>query len=614
MRTGPARLASAALLLAAALQLSVGAMAREPLGSGDDGPEGDASLAPPQVASLGGAPGSAVGPTSGRLAALDGAARRAIRNFYRNRDYQPLWFRDGEQRAVTSDLVTVLAEADRHGLRPDDYDARALRAALDSPDPARLARLDLWLTRAVTAYAVDMSGGRVDHPPLRGGRTAPDGSLDVAAFLDRLAGSDTPERELRQLAPSHAGYEGLQRALAAYREVAAAGGWEPIPEGVTLQAGMRNAQVPYIRARLDAAETVNPAPRDPRGRHGPFGQAVAAGETSGFTGDPLLYTRELADRVRAFQKRHGLAADGMVGTATRAAMNVPVSERIEEITLNMERWRWLPATLGWRYIKVNIPAFELEAVYEGQRAFRMDVVVGKPERPTPSFSHHIRYMAMNPDWTIPNSIAVRDIVPEILEDEDYLDEHNITVYESWRDDAPAVDPSEIDWEELAEEYEEEWEGFPYQLRQDPGETNPLGYVKFMFPNPQNIYLHDTPNDYEFARRERMFSSGCVRVRDPDQLAAHLLDRTMTPDEAEAARKAAGDSTRVDLDHPIPVHLVYHTAWVDSAGRVQFRADVYDRNAELAAQLQDARTPASPRDTPTVQASGHQQAARPDGSR
>jgi murein L,D-transpeptidase YcbB/YkuD len=297
-----------------------------------------------------------------------------------------------------------------------------------------------------------------------------------------------------------------------------------------------------------------------------------------------MFDRALEAAVRGFQRRHGLAPDGRVGEATLAALNVPVAERIRQLELNLERWRWLPADLGNRYIVVNLPGYDLRVV-ERQRGANGDgettvmdmrTVVGRTELPTPAMSATITQIVLNPFWNIPADIAEKEMIPELAKDPAYLAKRQIKVL-SREKGRHAVDPRKIDWES------EGWR-FEYRLRQEPGPRNSLGQLKFVLANPFGIYLHDTPKRSLFRQLKRAISHGCIRVEHPHELAAYLLAGTQWSRDAIASVVASDKRKFIDLPGPVPVYLVYFTAWVDEDGNAQFRDDVYGDDAALDAAL------------------------------
>jgi murein L,D-transpeptidase YcbB/YkuD len=287
------------------------------------------------------------------------------------------------------------------------------------------------------------------------------------------------------------------------------------------------------------------------------------------------YDESLKTAVKRFQLRHGLKPDGVIGPKTREAMNVTAQERIRQIELNLERWRWLPRDLGSRYIIVNTADFYLQVMEHGQKKIEMKVVVGRPARQSPVFSAAMTYMVLNPYWNVPRIIAVEDILPKLEKDVDYLINQNFRVFTGWEEDAVELDPLTINWANYNEH------NFPYRLRQEPGKKNALGQIKFMFPNKFAVYLHDTPQKSLFTRFQRGFSSGCIRVENAYYLANYLLrdDPAWTPKKL-AGILEKGERRVVRVPRPIPIHLHYMTAWVDKEGNRQFRKDIYERDHKL----------------------------------
>ena len=290
------------------------------------------------------------------------------------------------------------------------------------------------------------------------------------------------------------------------------------------------------------------------------------------------FDEALESAVRDFQERHGLEADGIVGRKTLAALNVPVSERIQQILLNMERWRWMPGELGERYLLVNMAGFELLAVENEETVMDMRVIIGRPYRSTPAFAGEMRYLVLNPYWNVPHKLAIEDLLPKQQSDPDYLQEKGFRIYASWRKGARELDPGAIDWSSLSADY------FPFRLRQEPAGRNALGRVKFMFPNDVSVYIHDTPSKGLFRKPSRPFSSGCVRVEEPLALVSLLLSRQGWDQERLAAAVASNERQIIILDEPVPVYLVYMTAWAGAPGEIHFQEDIYGHDQTLAASL------------------------------
>ncbi|MEN8132415.1 MAG: L,D-transpeptidase family protein, partial [Pseudomonadota bacterium] len=368
---------------------------------------------------------------------------------------------------------------------------------------------------------------------------------DLKAFLERQLHSN--ER-----------YEKLRRVLARYREIAAQGGWELIPDGETLKPGMSDWRVPVIRRRLYLTDSL---------------------KSDGLSS--TAYDEQLVEAVRHFQMRYGLDVDGVLGKETREAMNVPVEAVIRRIIVNMERWRWLPHDLDGVRVGVNIAGFDLGVFKDLRLEMQMPVIVGKTYHKTPIFSDLIKYIEFNPYWNIPPSIARNEMLPRLKQDPRYLVERNIRLFSGWGADARELDSTTVDWRGVSGKQMNR-----YKFRQDPGLKNALGTVKFMFPNDYNVYLHDTPSHSLFTRPERTFSHGCIRVSKPAELASYLLGGEENGWGIERVMEAINSRKRtvVPLDKPIPIIIAYRTVWLDSEGNVRFNKDVYGRDSILEKAL------------------------------
>ncbi len=474
--------------------------------------------------------------------------RDVLRTFYAGRGYAPLW-----STQQVDAVRGAIAAAQTHGLRAADYHLAAIDALRADRTPAGQATLDLLLTDGLLLLGSHVRAGKVEA----GGLTPRWQLLLADADLPgRLQQAAAPDAFLNELASSLAGYPRLQQALARYQAIAAAGDWPALPDGPTLRVGDRAEAVLALRARL-AREAMDGAPDDTAG---------------------TLFDASLEAAVGRFQARHGLDVDGAVGSQTRLALNTPVNARIDQLVANLERRRWLGAAPGRRQVRVNVAAFTLEAVDGDAVPLRMRVVVGRPYRPSPEFSDRIRYLVLNPYWEVPPSLAAKDKLPLIRRDPGYLAREHMRVLQGWGERPRQIDPASVDWWRVATP-------LPYRLRQDPGPWNALGRIKFMFPNVHDVYLHDTPARELFAHAQRGFSSGCIRLQDPLGLADWLLaDQPGWSPEALRAAIDSGDTRTVNLREPVPVYLLYWTAWVGSDGAVQFRRDIYGRDAPLAAAL------------------------------
>jgi murein L,D-transpeptidase YcbB/YkuD len=490
-----------------------------------------------------------------------------VAQYYRQNGFEPGWTGPDGPTPLADSLVAVLQEAHGDGLRPADYHVaaidsfrRVLRAQAKlgpSMDARALADFELLCTDAFLLYGTHLHSGRVDPVELVPTWTLNRQRTDLPQHLQRALETGTIRAALHDLRPPQSEYAAFRRTLARYRTLAANGGWPTVPDGPTLKEGMQDERVPTLRERLHVT--------------GEFAGAVP-------TDDSLQFGESLRRAVARFQERHGLDIDGVVGPATRAAMNVPVDDRIRQIEVNMERWRWLPRDLGNPHVMVNIADFWLRVVEDGANALQMRVVVGTQYRQTPIFSDRISYLVFTPYWHVPPRIAAEDKLPEFQRNPSLVSTWGFDVFQGWGADARAIDPSTIAWSSLSAD------AFPYRLRQRPGPYNALGRVKFMFPNRHNVYLHDTPSRSLFGRSARTFSSGCIRVEYPVELATYLLRENGGWTEERVEEAMSGDTERsVVLRQKVPVHLLYWTAWMEN-GTLHFRNDIYERDGVVAKGL------------------------------
>jgi murein L,D-transpeptidase YcbB/YkuD len=453
-------------------------------------------------------------------------------------------------RGAALALLAALDTADRDGLRPADYPRARLRAVL-AAEPVDTPTLAAVFAAAVRALAWDLAVGARDPAlldtlwPRRG--VPPD--LDSVV---RAAAVGDPAVVLAALAPPHAEYRALRAAHAEHR-LAASAGWPAVPPGGPLRAGDRGPRVAALTARLSAS--------------GDLPAEAAARDT---------FDADLERAVVAFQHRHGLTADGVVGPRTLAALAVPAARRARQIALNMERWRWVPRDLGERRIEVSVPDFSLTLRDAARVLLVSPVVAGRTDWPTPIAAGRLLSVVLAPAWNVPRDIALREIVPAAAADSTYLGREDIRVQDSGG--APVCADS-IVWRDVTDST------WTYRLVQAPGPRNPLGGVKLVFANPHNVALHGTPDRPLLRAPVRTFSHGCVRVARALDLATLLLgDRPEWP--ADSIARAAADTVERVIPAPpgVMVVVAYRTAWVADDGTVQFREDVYGWDAKLAAAL------------------------------
>jgi murein L,D-transpeptidase YcbB/YkuD len=477
--------------------------------------------------------------------------------FYEGREFRPAWSDDFGPSPEAEDFLEVIRSAYREGLNPEDYqlnkieeglsDLYASQIGLEPYDVAELAGLDLILTQAFFLYASHMVDGRVDHQNIYPDWVVNEKSVDLVAILNEALEAKEMQKTLADLEPPYPRYAGLKETLVQYQAIAESGGWPQVPSGPKLQMGSRGERVAILRQRL-----------------------IISGDLAATVQDkPYVFDRDLESAVRKFQKRHGLKDDGRVGKSTLKDMNVPVETRIRQIALNMDRLRWLSDDMGRNYIFVNIADFSLEVMEDERPVMVMRIIAGKDEQRSCVLSAKMTYLELNPFWRVPDSIAAKEILPQIKKEPGYLEQKNIKVFKDWKDNAKEMDPRLISWPRVRAS------NLGYKFRQEPGPLNPLGRIKFIFPNECEIYLHDTPARHLFGRTRRDLSHGCIRVEKPVELATYLLRNKETWMQKKILTEIKkGKRQVVMLPEPVNVHIFYGTAWVDRDGVLQFRNDIY----------------------------------------
>lgn len=483
---------------------------------------------------------------------------RSLPRFYQERHFQLAWSDGRQLLPVADELLAAIPAAAGEGLHPGDYHLAALAEGASRfrtvPTPKLAAELDLLCSDAFMTLAVHYRNGRILPASVDDDWHIPREEADPRRLLSQALASGRIRDSLQALLPSDPAYATLRGAWQDLQLLVAVGGWPRLTLKLPLRPGASGPEVAALRRRLAVSGD------------------LAAAEVSGEVFDPGL-----EGAVRRFQSRHGLVVDAIVGRQTLAALNVPASERARQLGVNLERWRWLPRSFGGLHLRVNPPAFHLEVFENGENVLEMRVIVGRQVRPTPAFVGRMTYLVLNPYWEVPPHLAVADLLPKIQAKRGYLAENGIKVFTA--PGGSQLNPTAIDWNGLGRG------NFPYHLRQDPGPKNALGRIKFIFPNRYTVYLHDTPSRKLFEREQRSFSSGCIRIEKPMELAHLLLRGTAMADPAalEAALQGAVNTT-VPLTAPVPVYLLYFTSWVEKDGTVNFRPDLYQRDPRLAAAL------------------------------
>jgi L,D-transpeptidase YcbB len=494
-------------------------------------------------------------------------AAELLADFYKRLNYQPVWTSfEGPLKRVES-LVDTIRKVGQEGLLPEHYHLSAIESLLSEISGSRgrqmvrsyemLADLELLLTDSYLLLGCHFSAGCVNPVTLQAEWFIQRDELDITSVFEKAIREDKVKESLQGLLPHQDEYTKLRQYLLRYREIAAKGGWPVIPEGKKLRKGETDNRVIPLRERLIIGGYIGPGKKN-----------------SG-----KLFDSALEQAVIRFQKQYGLDTDGVAGRRTLKELNISAEKRTRQIELNMERLRWLSGNLGERYIKVNIADFTLDVVEADRTVLHMKVVVGKPFWHTPVFREKMRYLVLNPPWNVPRSIALEEVIPKIRKDPGFLRRENMKVLKGWDGDGGELDPASLSWADMNEET------FRYRFRQNPGPRNPLGTIKFMFPNRFGVYLHDTPSKRLFERSVRSFSHGCIRLEKPLDLAEYVMKKDPKwTRERIIAEIGKGGTKEVRLPDEIMVHILYLTAWVDGEGTLHFRDDIYGRDIKLDEEL------------------------------
>jgi murein L,D-transpeptidase YcbB/YkuD len=462
--------------------------------------------------------------------------RAAVETLYVKRGFAPLWLENGEASARAKAAISYLASVEAEGLDPADYPTPVFRAGAE---PTALAEAEIKMTATVLAYARHAQSGRVHWTRISAdifyGHQAP----EAADVLAKIAEATDMTATLASLNPPHAGYQALKAKLADLRGRKADSGPARIADGPALKLGMHDNRVPLLRERLGAS-----------------GQA-----------NDTTYDKDVAEAVKAFQQKHKLKPTGTLNSATLEAINGPRRSSARDIDIvlaNMERWRWLPRELSnasRAYVVLNIPDFTLRVYRDNAVVWQTRVVVGQPKTPTPILSETMKYITVNPTWNVPPSIVYNEYLPALQQDPTVLERMGLRLTQN-RDGS-------------------------VHISQPPGERNALGRIRFNFPNRFLVYQHDTPDKQLFAHDRRAYSHGCMRVQDPARYAEVLLGIVRPNDgyTQDRIRRMFGTSEQdIQLPTPIPVHIIYQTAFVDDAGKLQMRDDIYGRDTRTVAAL------------------------------
>ncbi len=478
---------------------------------------------------------------------------------YHESGAEPLWVSEDGPGIRAGIILRYLKNAGNEGLDPDDYQVEKIEALWTDPSLESLAKLDTLLTYNMVKYVHDVSYGKLKpymvNPELFA--EAGERGFDPLTMVETILAMENLDAFFQSLPPHHSQYRGLKNGLVHYGLLKYGGGWQVLSGTKSIRPGDVDERIVEIRKRIALLE------------NGSVENAEA--------GNSSVYDNELLEKMVLFQQNHGLEPDGIIGSNTLGELNKSPEDRLAQIKINMARWRWQDHGLGDKYILVNIANYRLYAYEAGELEFSMPVIVGKFQHQTPVFSDRIKYLELNPYWNVPPSIAIKEELPELRKNPNYLVEKNIQLFSNWQEDGVELDSTVIDWSRVSPS-----EMARFKLRQDPGPTNALGRVKFVFPNHYSVYLHDTPAKKLFSEQTRSFSHGCIRVSEPEKLAVFLLDEKGSQWDIQRVNDLIklGQRKVLRIRPPLPVHITYQTAWVDKSDQIIFNGDVYERDEKL----------------------------------
>jgi murein L,D-transpeptidase YcbB/YkuD len=474
----------------------------------------------------------------GFLSKRDGAA---VAEYYSEQGFAPSWTEDGRLTARALKIIGRLAMADADGLDPKEFLTPPVGfGKYAAPSPAALAKAEITLSEAILAYTREAYAGRLDPAAVSPNFGYERHFPDPIAVLATVASAANPAAALDAYNPPQPEFQRLREKLAELRLRGSEKKPPVIPVGATLKPGMSDPRVVLLRERLGV-----PAAAD----------------------DSIVYDPALVAAMESFQASMKLKADGVIGKGTIAALNQPAADPIATIVANLERWRWMPREMGRFYVRVNVPDFTLAVYKNGSIIHTTRIVVGQVTKQTPIFSDEIENIVVNPSWNVPESIAVKEMLPLIQADPSYFSRSNFQVLANVGGRFRPVDPSMIDWYSV--------DVRKIHFKQPPGDANALGHIKFNFPNQFAVYLHDTPSKSLFQRDYRALSHGCMRVMDPMAFADVLFAEEHDGWNSGRIKKLIGGPEQmIQLEKHIPVHVTYFTAWVDADGTLQTRPDLY----------------------------------------
>ncbi len=517
--------------------------------------------------------------TYGSYSTQDLKSEKEILKFYEKREYRTFWFNGfNEPELSIVEMLQAIKKSEDEGLDRSRYHYEEIKSLYEefqsnsyqSDKERNLAAiaLDILLSDAFFTLSRDLHEGLIDYKKFkkklkeigekREVKYSWDislGSFDAASLLKKVKRNMQIEQSLYDLVVSNHIYESLLEAYHKYKNIVSDGGFVKVP-AVSMKLGSRGNAVRLLAKRLFQSDDLDY-----------------------YDDEYLVFDAQLKEALKKFQKRMGFRATGRFDRNTRIALNVPASRRAANIKLNLERARWEKDRMDYPYVFVNIPSFMMYFMDGEQKLFQMRVVVGSKKNPTPIFKAYMSYVVLNPTWSVPQSIVKKEMLSRLQEDPDYLSERNFKAYDGWSKDRKEIDPFDIDWYQYDEDSD-----LPFNIVRDPGAGNPLGRVKFMFPNKYAVYMHDTNEKKLFKKTVRAYSHGCIRLHRPQKMLEFISENFLQkPYKSVKSMLDKGENSSLQMKERVPVYIRYYTAWVDENG-VNFRSDVYGYDKVAASSM------------------------------
>lgn len=531
-------------------------------------------------------------------------SKKNLDDYYFTNDFKPYWV---EEKGVKNIAFSLLDKIKNDPvLKPHAnklFRLDEVISTLNTLDKSNdkyffnLAKIDFMLTELFDRYVTYLTKGSIKWSAFEEKLAELEKETEIKASWDKYSSNENPklllkkviERDdlsgvLKEIDFNYPQVKELILAIDELEKVSAKGGYTKIPEFKSLKVGDISEYLPILRKRLFESQDLNTQCQNTINTQGLITNSI---NTNGNDVDETnpeieklstncenIFDEDLKNAVISFQKKHGLFADGVVGLKTQKFLNISADKKISIIRLNLERMRWLPRDLGEKYLLINVPEYRLRLYENNNIVLNMAVIVGDTKFPTPIFSDKMSYIVLNPSWNIPDSIAKNEIIPKLLKDPNYLAEKGIDIYAGWNGSPEKVDSKDVIDSAILED-EEYLRNFRFS--QTSNEDNPLGRMKFMFPNKHSVYIHDTPAKSLFANSRRAYSHGCIRLSKPEELLSIIAneDKNLNIEKVNEILSSKVSEKSIGLDKKIPIHIIYLTSWVDENGVLQFREDIYN---------------------------------------